>query len=265
MNSQRDVFSSIDERGVAIITINKPKVHNAFDDRLISQLNDTIVSCSLDVGVRLIILASNGKTFCAGADLNWMKKMSGYSFSDNLNDARNASKLFKNIAFSEKLIIAKVNGPAFGGGVGLVAACDIAIGVDTAFFSLSEVRLGLIPSMISPYIIRALGERQATRYMLTGEKFNSNVALQLGLLHQVVSTEALDGTIESLIEEVLLCGPNAIKECKDLISMISNKPIDENLLEQTVQRISRVRASEEAKDGLNAFFKKLPPPWVPNK
>ena len=265
MERSETVNSFLDKSGVATVIMNKPKVHNAFDDELIQNLSQAILDYSNNPNVRIIVISATGKSFSAGADLNWMKKMAGYSFKENLNDALNASKLFSTIASSDKLVIAKVNGNAFGGGVGIIASCDIAIGVETAIFSLSEVRLGLIPSMISPYVINAIGQRQASRYMLTGEKFTAKTAASLGLLHEVVPSAFLEEATKTLIGEILLCGPNAISECKKLIRDVGDGLFDEDITKMTAQRIAEIRGSVEAVSGMQAFLSKRKAKWAIDK
>lgn len=262
MSDKNIVLSAIDERGVATVTLNRPEVHNAFDDILIRGLTDCFNSMSNHPDVRVVVLTGAGKSFSAGADLNWMRRMADYSDIENFEDARKVADLLAAIAFCSKPVIARVQGTAMGGGVGLVAACDIAIGSLSAKFALSEVKLGVIPATIGPYVIRAIGERQASRYMITGERFDAEEAARIGLLHTAVEVGELDNVVEQVVDGLLGNSPNAMKESKELIAAIVNRPIDDDLKNDTADRIARVRASDEGKEGLNAFLNKRAPSWL---
>lgn len=245
---------------VARVRMTNPDKHNAFDDGLIRELTDAFAGLSDKDEIRAVVLESEGRSFSAGADLNWMKRMADYSFDENVADARALAAMLKTINFLPKPVIAKVQGAAFGGGVGLVSCCDIAIGSERASFSLSEVKLGIIPSAISPYVVDAVGARAARRYFQTGERFDAQTALRLGLLHEVVEEEALDAAVDGVVQTLLGVGPVAAREAKDLAFAV-DRPIDDDLIEDTVQRISRLRVTEEAQEGMAAFLEKRKASW----
>lgn len=251
-----------DERGVATLTLNRPDVHNAFDDMLIAGLSVRLRELDADARVRVVVLAGSGKSFSAGADLNWMKRMAAYSDADNLRDACGLGDLMHTLAVMSKPTIARVQGAAYGGGVGLAACCDIAIGTPAAAFSLSEVRLGLIPAVISPYVVAAIGERQARRYFLTAERFDAAEALRIGLLHMVVNEDQLDAAVGAMADQLLKGGPKALTAAKDLIGAVVNRPIDRRLVEETAERIARIRVTPEGREGVAAFLEKRKPGWV---
>lgn len=248
--------------GVATLTLDRADVHNAFDDHLIAELTQKLRGVDRDPVVRLVVLAANGKSFSAGADLNWMKRMAGYSEAENLRDAVALADLMHTLSALTKPTIARVQGPAYGGGVGLVACCDIAVGSLGAAFSLSEVRLGLIPSVISPYVIAAIGERQARRYFLSAERFDATEAVRIGLLHVAVEEAQLDAAVHGLAGELLKGGPRAQAAAKDLISAVANRRIDRALVEDTAERIARIRVGAEGKEGIAAFLEKRAPAWA---
>lgn len=262
MTADNTVILAADERGVATLTINRPEIHNAFDDALIQRLIQALESVEVDPKVRVLVLRSEGKSFSAGADLNWMRRMADYSEDENLADARMLAKLMERLNNLSKPTIARVQGAAFGGGVGLVACCDMAVAADEAKFSLSEVRLGLIPAVISPYVIAAMGERAARRYFLTAERFDAAEAYRLGLVHAVVPAEQLQSRVDGLIDELLKGGPAALAAAKSLIFAVSRQPTGEAVVEDTAKRITATRASEEGREGLNAFLNKRAPAWI---
>jgi methylglutaconyl-CoA hydratase len=211
--------------------------------------------------VRLVVLAASGQSFSAGADLNWMRRMADYSYQQNLADALALAELMRTLNNLAKPTIAKVQGPAYGGGVGLVACCDIAVASETASFSLSEVRLGLIPAVISPYVVNAIGERQARRYFLSAERFGAREAQRIGLVHEVVAAEELDGAVARLLDTLAGNSPAAMAAAKDLARAVSRGPIDATMIEDTARRIAEIRASPEGREGLNAFLDKRKPSW----
>lgn len=260
--SDQTIRQTIDVRGVATLTLDRPDVHNAFDDALIAALSGRLRELDADHAVRIVVLAGNGKSFSAGADLNWMKRMARYSEGENLRDAVALADLMHTLAAMAKPTIARVHGAAYGGGVGLVACCDIAIGTPAASFSLSEVRLGLIPAVISPYVIAAIGERQARRYFLTAERFDAAEALRIGLLHMVVADDELDATVQAMIDHLLKGGPKAQTAAKHLIASVTNRPIDRRLVEETAERIARIRVTGEGREGVAAFLEKRTPGWI---
>lgn len=247
---------------VATVTLNRPQVHNAFDDTLIASLTAAFVSLDDHPDVRVVVLAAAGKSFCAGADLNWMKRMATFGDDENLADAKALAAMLRALYALSKPTIGRVSGAAYGGGVGLVAACDIAIAVPEATFALSEARLGLIPATIGPYVIEAIGARQARRYFLTAERFDAAQAQRIGLLHEVVAADAIDTRIGALIDALKAAGPSAQLECKALIRGVAHRPIDEDVIAGTARHIAAVRASPEGREGIAAFLGKRAPAWA---
>ncbi len=248
--------------GVARVTLNRPEVRNAFDDALIAALRKAFDELSDDASVRAVVLAGNGPAFCAGADLNWMKRMAGYGYDENLADAQALADMLVALDRLPKPTIARVHGPAFAGGTGLVAACDIAVGTAEAKFCFSEAKLGLSPATISPHVMRAIGERAARRYFLTAEVFDAAEAERLGLLTLTVEPAALDGTIDGLLKHLLAGGPAALKEIKALIRAVAGRPVDDALAADTARRIAEIRVSSEGKEGIASFLEKRKPAWV---
>lgn len=258
----QSIITEVDE-SVGILTLNKAERHNAFDEVLIDEINRGLIELEADPRVRVVVLSSTGKSFCSGADLNWMKNAAGYTPQENLEDARNLARLMSTLDELSKPTIARVQGPAYGGGVGLIAACDIAVATYDALFALTEVKLGILPAVISPYLLAAIGERYCRRYMLTAERFSAAEAYRIGLVHEIVPGEAqLDEAVGEIIESLLKNGPRAQSECKALIRVIAGQPIDESTIEETVQRIARVRSSPEGSEGLAAFLEKRKPNWI---
>ncbi len=256
------VILETDKRGVACLTINRPEIHNAFDDALIEQLIQTLERVDVDPAIRILVLGSEGKSFSAGADLNWMRRMADYTAEENFADAMQLAKLMACLNGLSKPTIARVQGAAFGGGVGLVACCDMAVASTKALFSLSEVRLGLIPAVISPYVVAAIGERASRRYFVTAERFTAQQAAQMGLLHDVVEPDQLDESVEQLLQEILKGSPAAQTAAKKLVADVAFEPLNDELLRMTAQRITDIRASDEGKEGLNAFLQKRAPGWI---
>jgi methylglutaconyl-CoA hydratase len=246
---------------VATVTLNRPEVRNAFDDVLISDLTQAFLEIEKDETVRVMVLAGNGPAFCAGADLNWMKRMAGYGLGQNLADARALATMLKTLDRLSKPTVARVHGPAFAGGTGLVAACDIAVGSTQALFALTEVKIGLSPATISPYVIRAIGERAAKRYFLTGERFDAAEAHRLGMLTMLVAPGDLDTEIGKILDHLVLGGPLAMSKIKDLIRAVSG-PVDDSLIDDTAQRIAEIRVSPEGREGIASFLEKRKPAWV---
>jgi methylglutaconyl-CoA hydratase len=246
---------------VARVELHRPDVHNAFDETMIAELTDSFQAIGSRTDVRAILLTATGKSFSAGADLNWMRKMAGFSDHENRIDALALAIMLRTIYSCPKPVIAQVQGDAYGGGVGLVAATDIAIAAETARFSLSEVKLGLIAATISPYVIRAIGERAAHRYLITAERFDAREARRIGLVHQIAPNDKLEETVQSLLRALLQNSPNAVAESKRLIREVVDQPISDSLLEDTAQRIARVRSSDEGKEGVRAFLEKRRPFW----
>jgi methylglutaconyl-CoA hydratase len=249
--------------GVARLTLDRPDIRNAFDDALIAALTQALRELDADDEVRAVVLAGNGPAFCAGADLNWMKRMAGYGYEQNLADARALAGMLRMLDRMKKPTVARVHGPAFAGGVGLVAACDIAIGTPEAKFCLSEAKLGLSPATISPYVVRAMGERMARRYFLTAEVFDANEAHRIGLLSHVSPSEELDGEIEEILKHLVQGGPEALAKIKDLVRTVSSGPISDALIDDTAQRIAEIRVSPEGREGIASFLEKRKPAWKP--
>jgi methylglutaconyl-CoA hydratase len=248
--------------GVARVTLNRPDVRNAFDDALIGELTRAFRDVEQDRAVKAVVLGGNGPAFCAGADLNWMKRMAGYSYEQNLADAQALAGMLAALDRLSKPTIARVHGPAFAGGTGLVAACDIAIGTPEAKFCFSEAKLGLSPATISPHVLRAIGERAARRYFLTAEVFDAAEAHRLGLLTILVSKDSLDQTIDELLKHLLAGGPEAHREIKELIAAVSGRPVDDALAADTARRIAEIRVSAEGREGIASFLEKRKPSWT---
>ncbi|AWL11789.1 Methylglutaconyl-CoA hydratase [Saliniradius amylolyticus] len=258
--SEQIIFET-DARGVATVTLNRPEKHNAFDDQLIAQLNECFKQVEEDDDIRVMILTAEGKSFSAGADANWMKRMANYSFDENVNDARLLANMLHRLNNLSKPTIAKVQGSAFGGAIGLIACCDIAIASKLSKFCLSEVKLGLIPATISPYVIDAMGKRVARRYFTTAEVFSARRARRLGLLSEAVTEEELDQTVEDIAAQILKNSPAAVTAAKQLVFDVAELPQDEELIEKTSLRIARIRVSEQGQEGLQAFLDKRRPNW----
>jgi methylglutaconyl-CoA hydratase len=251
--------------GVARVTLNRPDVRNAFDDALISRLKSAFDDVGGDPSVRLMVLAGNGPAFCAGADLNWMKRMAGYGYEQNLADAQALADMLAALDRMPKPTIARVHGPAFAGGTGLVAACDIAIGTPEAKFCFSEAKLGLSPATISPHVMRAIGERAARRYFLTAEIFDAAEAEKIGLLSVLVPSQELDSFIERLLKHLLAGGPEAMRKIKELIRTVAGRPVDDALVADTAKRIAEIRVSPEGKEGIASFLEKRKAAWCSPK
>jgi methylglutaconyl-CoA hydratase len=247
---------------VAIVTLNRPEVRNAFDDVLIANLTEVFLDLDKDESVRAVVLAGAGKAFCAGADLNWMKRMAGYSYEQNLADANALAHMLRTLDRLSKPTIARVHGPAYAGGVGLVAACDIAIGSHAAEFCLTEVKLGLSPATISPYVVRAMGERLARRYFLTGEVIDAGEAYRLRLLSDVAVPAELDGAINAVLGHLVVGGREAQARIKELVRDVAAGPVDDAMVADTARRIAEIRVSPEGKEGIASFFEKRKPAWV---
>ena len=255
-------MEEITDDGVAWVVLTRPEVHNAFNDRLIDELTTALHGIGTDDRVHVVVLSSKGRSFSAGADLNWMLRMSRNTEDENLEDARALARLMQTLDTLPKPTIALVQGAAIGGGVGLAACCDIAVAAETASFCLSEVKLGLIPAVIGPYVVAAIGERAARRYFLTAETFSARQAMALGLVHEVVPDEAFEDAGRRIIRALMKGGPNAQAAAKDLIRAIAQRPRDDDLIEDTAVRIARLRASDEAREGIAAFLEKRKPGWL---
>ena len=248
---------------IALVTLNRPEVHNAFNETLIAELTQALRALGADAAVRAVVLLGAGASFCAGADLKWMEKMATFSKKQNLADANALAAMLSTLNELPKPTVARVHGAAFGGGVGLVACCDIAIGAQDATFALSESKLGLIPATISPYVIEAIGARAARRYFLSAERFSAAEAFRLGLLHDLAQVSELDDRINELLGFLVTAGPRAQAECKVLIRAVAHRPIGGAMIADTATRIANVRASAEAREGVAAFLGKRKAAWVP--
>jgi methylglutaconyl-CoA hydratase len=247
---------------VATIWMNRPEIHNAFDEILIAELTAACIALNEDSDVRVVILAGRGKSFSAGADLNWMKRAANNGIDDNLNDARALANMLRTLAEMKKPTIARVQGAALGGGMGLAAACDIAVASTKAVFATSEVRFGIIPAAISPYVLRAIGGRQAYRYFQSAERIDAARAREIGLVHEAVEAEALDAKVQEIVDALLQGGPLSQAAAKELIRAVDKQPINNTLVEDTAHRIAHLRATPEAKDGIAAFLEKRSPAWI---
>ncbi len=256
-----DLLESIDERGVATLTLNRPERHNAFDGNLVAHLTDALRGLDARGDVRIVLIRGNGQSFSAGADVDWLKRMSAASFDENLADARALAELMHRLDRLSKPTIAFVHGAAYGGGVGLAACCDIVIATERASFCLSEAKLGIIPAAIGPFVIRAIGARQARRFILTAEVIFAQAAREIGLVHEVASEEEAPALRDKIIAALLRCAPGAQAEAKSLVSLCDGRAIDSDLARETARRIAERRASLEGCEGLKAFLEKRPPSW----
>jgi len=256
------VLFNVDRYGVATVTLNNPDKHNAFDDKIIAQLTTIFMEIAECDNIRVMVLASTGKSFSAGADLGWMKRMASYSYKENLKDANALANMLKALNFLPQTTIAQIQGAAFGGAVGLASCCDIVISSNKASFCLSEVKLGLIPATISPYVVNAIGLKASRRYFQTAERFFADKAQQLGLVDEIVSLEELENTVNNMVIAILKNGPRAVREAKQLALDVAYREIDDDLLINTSERIASIRVSDEGQEGLTSFFEKRPASWL---
>ncbi|MGH8161345.1 MAG: enoyl-CoA hydratase/isomerase family protein [Gammaproteobacteria bacterium] len=259
-----NVLLDTDVSGVATLTLNRADKHNAFDDTIIAELTQKLKQLNGDKAVRVVVLTGTGKSFSAGADLNWMRSMAGYGEKENLDDALALAELMAILDRLDKPTIARINGAVFGGGVGLVACCDIAVGTPRAKMALTEVKLGLVPAVIAPYVVRAIGPRQARRWFQTAEIMGADTAQAIGLLHEVVAEDQLDNRVAAFVDSLLTAGPQALAASKRLVAMTSeaSESAAEALKQQTAELIARLRVSDEGQEGLSAFLKKRKPDWM---
>lgn len=258
------LICSTDKRGVLTLCMNRPEVHNAFDADMIQELTAALKAVDQDDAIRMVVITAKGSCFSAGADLNWMRSLVKASQDENERDALRLADLMRTLNYLSKPTIARINGAAFGGGVGLIAACDITVAVDNARFGLTEARLGLVPAVISPYVIRRIGETHARRYFLSAERFDSQRAYDIGLVQQIVSSEQLDEVVEDTIGQVLKGGPAAVSHGKQLVFEIAGHNADTQKItdEHTARLIARLRVSREGQEGLAAFLEKRKPDWI---
>lgn len=250
------------EGAVARIWLDQPDARNAFDDTVIAELTQAFLDAGAAPQVKAVVLGANGPAFCAGANLNWMKRMADYSRDENVADAGKLATMLRTIADCPKPTIARVQGDVYAGGMGLVAACDIAVSVDAAWYCLSEVRIGLVPATISPYVLRAMGTRAAQRWFLTAERFAAAEAHRIGFVHEVVAADALDAKVAEIVKALTSASPAAVRACKTLIADVAGQEIDDALIAKTVQGIADIRASEEGREGVQSFLQKRKPSWL---
>lgn len=247
---------------VARIWLNRPEMRNAIDDVFIRELGEAFAHAQAASGVRAVVLGGRGPAFCAGANLNWMKRAASFTPEQNLQDAAGLPRMLRTLADSRLPVIARIQGDVYAGGMGLVSVCDVAISADSAHYCLSEVKIGLIPATISPYVIRAMGARAAQRYFLTAERFTAAEAHRVGFVHEVVPADALDAKVDEVLKNILAAAPGAVAESKRLLRDVTGRPIDDELAAETVRRIAALRASEEGQEGLRAFLEKRKPAWT---
>jgi methylglutaconyl-CoA hydratase len=264
VSASKKVLYTISDNGVATVTFNNADKHNAFDDVIIKTLTDIFNDIAKRDDIKVMVLAANGKSFSAGADLGWMKRMASYSYEDNLKDANALAQMLKALNFLPQTTIAKIQGAAFGGAVGLASCCDIVIASNKASFCFSEVKLGLIPATISPYVVNAIGLKASRRYFQTAERFFSNKAMQLGLVDEVVEADDLTPAVDKMITTLLSNSPAAMRQAKQLAFDVAYQDINEQLLNETSARIASIRVSNEGQEGLSAFFEKRSPSWQKN-
>ncbi len=255
------VLVEVEQSGVARVILNNPEKHNAFNDEIIHDLTNAFVGIASNPDVRLMILSSIGKNFSAGADLGWMKKMAAYSYEENLHDAKVLSEMFKTLYQVPQPTIVKIQGAAMGGALGLISCCDIALAETDSSFALSEVKIGLIPATISPYVVSAIGPRAARRYFATGERFSAHKAQKLGLVSEVFDIEGLDVCLHNIVTSVLANSPLAAIKAKALVSLVASRALDQDLIEKTCELIADIRVSDQGQEGLSAFLEKRKPNW----
>ncbi|WP_088282776.1 enoyl-CoA hydratase/isomerase family protein [Ideonella sp. A 288] len=246
---------------VARVFLNRPEVRNAFNSEVIAELTAAFGALGDDAGVRAIVLGGHGKAFCAGGDLNWMRAMADYSWAQNHADAMALAEMLWTIYSCPKPVVGRIHGDCFAGGVGLAACCDVLLAAEGAHFCLSEARLGLLPATIGPYVVRALGEQASRRYFITAERFSTAEAHRLGFVHALAAPETLDAQVDALVATLVANGPQAVKASKRLVQDVAGQPIGAALREDTARRIADIRASDEGKEGVQAFLSKREPSW----
>lgn len=265
MTEEAVVLYSKDERGIATITLNRPEVHNAFNDDVINLLREAINDSAADSSVRAVVLRSNGKNFSAGADLRMMKSSVNSTRDENYANSKDMGRMFHTLNSMPKPVIALVQGSAFGGALGLIACCDIAIASQDAAFCLSEVKIGLAPAVISPFVVAAMGERAARRYFQTAEKITATKAAEIGLIHELVeNADMLESASAPILKSILSNAPAAVAKSKELVQNVCRAPIDEDILSYTAEVIADLRVADEGQEGLSAFFEKRKPNWIKN-
>ena len=247
---------------VARVFLNRPEVRNAFNDGVIAELTEAFTTLGSDPTLRCIVLGGHGKAFCAGADLNWMRTMAGYSWAQNLADAAKLAAMLWAVYRCPLPVVGRIHGDCYAGGVGLAAVCDVLVAAEGIHFCLSEARLGLLPATIAPYVVRAMGEQAARRYFVTAERFDAAAARAIGFVHELVAADALDTKVDEIVATLVANGPAAVKACKALVQDVAGRPIDEALRSDTARRIADIRASAEGRDGVQAFLNKRAPAWL---
>ena len=257
-----NAIETTQQGAVLTLTLSRPDIRNAFNDEVIAEITAAFQDAASRAEVRAVVLAAQGPAFCAGADLNWMRRMADYSRAENLADAGALAEMLRVMYECPKPTIARIQGDVYAGGMGLVAACDMAVSVDTANFCLSEVKLGLIPATISPYVIRAMGARAAHRYFLTAERFDAQEALRIGFVHAVVNADALDAKVAEMTNALVSASPNAVRSCKTLVQEVAGRAIEAALIARTVEGIADIRTSSEGREGVQAFLQKRKPSWL---
>ena len=247
---------------VAEVWLNRPDVRNAFNDAVIAELTEAFTQLGQDSNLRAIVLGAHGKAFCAGADLNWMRAMSGYSWEENRADAQKLADMLWTLDQCPVPIVGRVQGDCYAGGMGLASVCDVLISSDNVTFCLSEARLGLLPGTISPYVVRAMGAQAAKRYMVTAERFSAAQAHAMGMVHELSTPDTLDAKVAEIVASLCGNGPQALRACKRLVQDLTDQAIDEALRQETARRIADIRASDEGKEGLQSFLQKRPAQWT---
>ncbi len=251
------------DKGIGIVSLSRPDRQNAFDEITVVELLQAFAEMEATAAVRVVVLSSVGPTFCTGADLSWMGRVAGYGAEENRRDAKVMAEMLRRLSRLSKPTLARVQGSAYGAGLGLLAACDIAVATFECRFALTDVSLGLVPAIVAPYFIGAIGKRNARRYMLTGERFSAAEAYRIGLIHEMVADEAaLDHAVGQLVDSLLQSGPIAMAECKALIRDLAGRPLSDDLVADMAARVARARASDEAREGMAAFLEKRPPSWA---
>lgn len=250
------------EGSVARVYLNRPDVRNAFNDGVIAELTQTFAALGADAGLRCIVLGGHGKAFCAGADLNWMRAMAGYSWEQNRADAQALADMLWTIYACPVPVVGRVHGDCYAGGLGLASVCDVLVAADGVQFCLSEARLGLLPATIGPYVVKAMGEQAARRWFVTAERFSAMQAQAMGFVHECVAPEALDAKVDELVAALVANGPMAVRACKQLVQDVAGRPIDADLRAETARRIADIRASDEGREGIQSFLGKRTPNWL---
>jgi methylglutaconyl-CoA hydratase len=250
------------EGSVARVYLNRPDVRNAFNDGVIAELTQTFAALGADAGLRCIVLGGHGKAFCAGADLNWMRAMAGYSWEQNRADAQALADMLWTIYACPVPVVGRVHGDCYAGGLGLASVCDVLVAADGVQFCLSEARLGLLPATIGPYVVKAMGEQAARRWFITAERFSATQAQAMGFVHECVAPEALDAKVDELVAALVANGPMAVRACKQLVQDVAGRPIDADLRAETARRIADIRASDEGREGIQSFLAKRAPNWL---